>query len=339
MQRINRRWTISGRPVGRDVTEADFRLETGDAVAPKAGEVLVRVDTLAFEPAMKGWMENIGGYVARTEIGDMMRGNGIGTVIESAAPDMPVGTTVLGPVGWQEYATLPASALERIEGPAPPTAHLGVLGLVGLTAYCGLKHIAQPFVGDTVVVTGAAGGVGAIVVQLAKIAGCKVIGIAGGAEKVRLLTEELGADAAIDYRTADIAAELKRLAPGGIDVVWDNVGGTILNAILGNLALNARVAICGGISRSKTGGMPVGPENYFNLVFKRATMRGFILNDYEADYPVARARLAQWLAEGRLVAREDVQTGFENAPKALMRLFSGANVGKQLLRLETKEAA
>lgn len=339
MERINRRWVIADRPVGRDVTEADFRIEQTTVTPPAEREVLVRVDLLAFEPAMKGWMENIGGYVAPTAIGDMMRGSGIGTVIESAAPDLPVGTVVLGPFGWQEYAILPASTVERIEGDAPPSAHLGVLGVVGLTAYCGLKHVARPFPGDTMVVTGAAGGVGALVVQLAKIAGCRVIGIAGGAEKTRFLTDELGADAAIDYRQADVGAELKRLAPGGVDVVWDNVGGTILNIILGQLALNARVAICGGISRSKTGGMPVGPENYFNLVFKRATMQGFILNDYEADFPVARARLSRWLAEGRLVAREDVQHGFENAPRALMRLFSGANVGKQLLRLNAAGVA
>lgn len=337
MNRINRRWTIADRPVGRDVNEADFKLEQGEARAPGEGEVLVRVDTLAFEPAIKGWMENIGGYVARTEIGDMMRGNGVGTVVESSDVGLPVGAQVIGPMGWQEYATLPVGALERVADDAPPSAQLGVLGVVGLTAYCGLKHIAQPFAGDTVVVTGAAGGVGAIVVQLAKIAGCRVIGIAGGAEKCALLTGELGADAAIDYKNGDISAELKRLAPGGVDVVWDNVGGTILNEILAHLAMNARVAICGGISRSKTGGMPVGPSNYFNLVFKRATMRGFILNDYEADYPVARARLAAWLKDGRLVAREDVQEGFENAPKTLMRLFSGANVGKQLLRLNHGE--
>jgi hypothetical protein len=333
MDRINRRWVIADRPVGRDVTEADFRLEQGDARAPGEGEVLVQVDLLAFEPAMKGWMENIGGYVARTELGDMMRGSGVGTVIESAAPRLPIGTKVIGPFGWQEYATVPAESVQALDGDIPPSAHLGVLGVVGLTAYCGLKHVAQPFAGDTMVVTGAAGGVGAVVVQLAKIAGCRVIGIAGGAEKTKLLIDELGADAAIDYRSADVGAELKRLAPDGIDVVWDNVGGTILNTILAHLALNARVAICGGISRSKTGGMPVGPENYFNLVFKRATMRGFILNDYEADFPVARARLSRWLADGRLVAREDVQHGFENAPRTLMRLFSGANVGKQLLRL------
>ncbi len=338
MERINRRWVIAGRPVGRDVTEADFRLEQEPVRAPAEGEVLVQVDLLAFEPSMKGQMENIGGYAARTEIGDLMRGAGTGTVIESNAPRLPVGTAVIGPFGWQEYATMPADQVEALSGDAPASAHLGVLGVVGLTAYCGLKHVAKPFPGDTMVVTGAAGGVGAIVVQLGKIAGCRVIGIAGGAEKTRLLIDECGADAAIDYRNENIGEALKRLAPDGVDVVWDNVGGTILNDVLAHLALNARVAICGGISRSKTGGMPVGPENYFNLVFKRATMEGFLLNDYAADFPVARARLSRWLAEGRLVAREDVQEGFENAPRALMRLFSGANMGKQLLRLRGEAA-
>jgi NADPH-dependent curcumin reductase CurA len=333
MAGINRRWTIAGRPVGRDVTEDDFALVEGERHAPGEGEVLVRVDLLAFEPAMKGWMENIGGYVARTEIGDMMRGSAVGTVIESRAEAVPVGATVLGPFGWQEYATVEGAAVQVLDDAVPPSAHLGLLGVVGLTAYFGMKHVGQPFPGDTVVVTGAAGGVGAIVVQIAKIAGCRVIGIAGGADKCRMLTQELGADAAIDYKAQDIAAELARLAPDGIDVVWDNVGGVILNDILAHLALHARVVICGGISRSKTGGMPVGPSNYFNLVFKRATMRGILLNDYESEFAAGRARLARWLADGRLVAREDVQHGFENAPRTLMRLFSGANVGKQLLRM------
>ena len=333
MAAINRRWTIAGRPVGRDVTEEDFALAQDETRAPDDGEILVRVDLLAFEPAMKGWMENIGGYAARTEIGDMMRGTAVGTVIESRAETVPVGATVLGPFGWQEYATLPAAMVEVLDDAVPPSAHLGLLGIVGLTAYFGMKHVGQPFPGDTVVVTGAAGGVGAVVVQIAKIAGCRVIGVAGGAEKCRMLTAELGADAAIDYKAQDISAELARLAPHGVDVVWDNVGGVVLNDILAHLALHARVVICGGISRSKTGGMPVGPSNYFNLVFKRATMRGILLGDYESEFAVGRYRLAAWLAEGRLVAREDIQDGFENAPRTLMRLFSGANIGKQLLRL------
>ena len=339
MTLINRRWTIAGRPVGRDVNEADFKLEQGEAQDPADGQVLVRVDLLAFEPSMKGQMENIGGYAARTEIGDTMRGAAIGTVAASHAESVPVGATVLGPFGWQEYATVPASAVRILDAAVPPSAHLGVLGVVGLTAYFGMKHVGQPFPGDTLVVTGAAGGVGAVVVQLAKLAGCRVIGVAGGAAKCRMLTDELGADEAIDYKAQDLSAELARLAPDGVDVVWDNIGGVMLNDILAHLALHARVVICGGISRSKTGGMPVGPSNYFNLVFKRATMRGILLNDYESEFAAGRARLAAWLAAGKLVAREDVQVGFENAPKTLMRLFSGANVGKQLLRLKEGQGA
>ena len=176
-----------------------------------------------------------------------------------------------------------------------------------------------------------------IVAQLARIGGCRVIGVAGGADKCRMLVDDYGLDAAIDYRSANFAEDVAKVAPGGIDVVWDNVGGTILNTLLGNLAMGARVVICGGISRSKTGGMPVGPENYFNLVFKRATMRGFILMDHENLFDEARRRMSGWLADGRLIAREDIQEGFENAPRTLMRLFSGKNVGKQLLRLTTKE--
>lgn len=334
MQLRNRQWKIAGRPAGRDVTEADFARDEVPARAPDDGEVLVRVDLLAFEPAMKGWMENIGGYVARTEIGDVMRGSGVGTVIESRAPGFTPGMQVTGPLGWQDYATLAAGELRVVSNPARPSDDLGVLGIVGLTAYCGLKAIGQPFPGDTVMITGAAGAVGSIVGQIARIGGCRVIGVAGGPDKCRMLVEEYGLDAAIDYRADDFAAQVAAHAPTGIDVVWDNVGGTILNTLLGNLAMNARVVICGGISRSKTGGMPVGPENYFNLVFKRATMRGFILNDHEALFDEARRRMGQWLADGRLVAREDVQHGFDNAPRTLMRLFSGANTGKQLLRFE-----
>lgn len=339
MARINRRWVIAGRPVGRDVTEADFRLEHGEARAPGEGEVLVRADMLAFEPSMKGQMENIGGYAARTEIGDTMRGLATGTVVESRSAAVPVGAIVFGQLGWQEYATVPAATLQVFDDPDIAIAHLGVLGVVGLTAYFGMKHVARPFPGDTVVVTGAAGGVGAVVVQIARLCGCRVIGIAGGAEKCRMLAGDLGADAAIDYKAQDITGELARLAPKGVDVVWDNVGGVMLNDILAHLALHARVVICGGISRSKTGGMPVGPSNYFNLVFKRATMSGILLNDYEQEFEEGRARLADWLATGRLLARDDIQEGFENAPRTLMRLFSGANVGKQLLRFRTEDAA
>ena len=330
---LNRQWTIAARPVGRDVVESDFAMHEGPAATPGPGQVVVKVELLGFDPALKGWMENIGGYVAPTEIGDVMRGSGIGTVVDSGDSGLAVGATVIGPLGWQDYATLAARELRVIERDDQMSAHLGVLGTTGLTAFLGLQRIGKPFPGDTMVVTGAAGAVGSIVGQIGKIGGCRVIGIAGGADKCAMLTDELGFDAAIDYKAGPIGDQLRSLLPDGIDVLWDNVGGTMLDTLLGRIALNARVVICGGISRSKTGGMPVGPSNYFNLVFKRATMEGFILNDFEASYDRARQHIKAWIADGRLQSREDVQVGLENAPRALMRLFEGGNRGKQLLRL------
>lgn len=329
----NRQWRIAARPIGRDVVEADFAWGEGDAVAPRDGELLVRVRMLGFDPALKGWMENIGGYVAPTEIGDVMRGRGIGEVVVSRDPRFAPGDTVIGQLGWQDLATVAAADVAPIVDDGQLTAHLGVLGTTGLTAYCGLSHVGQPFPGDTVVITGAAGATGSVVGQIARIGGCRVIGIAGGTEKCRWLVDELGFDAAIDYRLGTVRQELKALAPDGIDVLWDNVGGALLDDLLAHIAMNARVVICGGISRSKTGGMPLGPANYFNIVFKRATMRGFILNDFSADFDRARMRLKGWIADGRLRAREDVQHGLENAPRTLMRLFEGRNLGKQLLKV------
>jgi NADPH-dependent curcumin reductase CurA len=196
-----------------------------------------------------------------------------------------------------------------------------------------LQKIGKPFPGDTVVVTGAAGATGSVVGQIAKIGGCKVIGIAGGADKCAWLVKELGFDAAVDYKGENVRARVKELAPGGINVLWDNVGGKILNSLLGEIAMHARVVICGGISRYETGQMPAGPENYFNLVFKRATMSGFILTDWASEFPSARQRLLQWIREEKLHYKEDIQHGLENAPRTLMRLFSGANFGKQLLKV------
>jgi NADPH-dependent curcumin reductase CurA len=208
---------------------------------------------------------------------------------------------------------------------------LSILGTTGMTAWCGLFKIGRPIAGDTVLVSGAAGATGSIVGQLARLAGCRVIGIAGGQEKCDWLVEEAGYDAAIDYKAGDLRARLKELAPKGIDVIFDNVGGTILNDMLGQIATGARVIICGGISRYETGTLPVGPQNYFNLVFRRASMTGFIVIDWASEFPQIRKRMADLVHAGRLVYREDVQHGFENAPATLQRLFSGSNRGKQIL--------
>jgi NADPH-dependent curcumin reductase CurA len=333
MVNSNRQWLINGRPRGRPLQDDDFKWVETPVREPGEGEVLVRTLYLSFDPAQKGWMENIGGYVAPTEIGEVMRGSGVGEVVASGAPGLAVGDKVTGMLGWQAYATLPARELTKVADDELLTANLGVLGTTGMTAFFGLNKIGKPFPGDTLVITGAAGATGSVVGQIGKIAGCRVIGVAGGEAKRRWLVDELGFDAAVDYKAGNVRAQIAELAPGGVDVLWDNVGGPIFNDLLSQIALHARVVVCGGISRYELGDMPAGPQNYFNLIFKRAHMEGFIVLDYMAEYPWARARMADWIRQGRLRFKEDVQHGLENAPRTLGRLFQGENFGKQLLKI------
>ena len=328
-----REWRLAAHPRGRPIADGDLTLH--DVAMPVAGPggMLLATRIIGFDPAQKGWMENVADYVAPMAIGEVMRGSAITEVIASNDGRFAVGQMLAGSTGWREHLVHDGQGLVPTDPAMPPSAMLSLLGTTGMTAWCGLFKIGKPQPGDTVVVSGAAGATGSIVGQLARIAGCRTIGIAGGAEKCDWLVTEAGYDAAIDYKAGDIAAQLKALAPGGVDVVFDNVGGAILNAMLGNIATGARVVICGGISRYETGTMPAGPQNYFNLVFRRASMAGFIVIDWAAEFPALRRRLASFAAEGRLTYREDVQHGFENAPATLQRLFSGANRGKQLLAL------
>lgn len=328
-----RQWLINERPFGRHLEDNDFKAAEGPVRAPEPGEVLLRTLYLGFDPALKGWMENVASYVDPTNIGDVMRGSGVAQVVRSNDPKFQEGDIVSGQIGWQEFPTVAAAGLSRTPNGVSPTAALGVLGTTGMTAYFGLLDVGKPIAGDTLVVSGAAGATGSVAGQIGKIAGCRVIGVAGGAAKCAWLVDELGFDAAIDYKTENIRERLKQLAPGGVNVFYDNVGGPVLNEVLACLAMRARVVICGGISRHSTGGKTLGPENYFNIVFMRARMEGFILFDYAARYPEAQSRLAAWIREGRLQYKEDIQIGFENAPRALMRLFQGENFGKQLLKV------
>jgi NADPH-dependent curcumin reductase CurA len=333
MSLVNRQWLINGRPNGRGLEDSDFKWVETAPRDPGEGEVLVRTLTLSFDPAQKGWMENIANYVAPTEIGEVMRGSGVGEVVASKASHIAVGDKVTGMLGWQDYATLAAKDLNKVADDDLLTANLGVLGTTGMTAFFGLNKIGKPFAGDTLVITGAAGATGSVVGQIGKIAGCRVIGVAGGEAKCKWLVDDLGFDAAVDYKAGGVRQQLKALAPKGIDVLWDNVGGVVFNDLLSQLALHARVVVCGGISRYELGQMPAGPENYFNLIFQRATMEGFIVLDWASQFPWARERLAGWIRDGRLRYKEDVQHGLENAPRTLMRLFAGENFGKQLLRV------
>ena len=334
---MNRRWLIAARPLGRAVTEADFRLDSVPVASPAEGQLLLRTLYLGFDPALKGRMDNIAGYAVPTEIGGVMPGTGVGEVIESRAPGFARGDLVIGESGWEEFPVVDAASVAPVPKGLSPAAVLGAAGMTGRTAYFGLLYVGRPRVGDTLVISGAAGAVGSVVGQLGKIAGCRVIGIAGGAEKCAWLTGELGFDAAIDYKAGPVRRRLKELCGQGIDIVFDNVGGEILNDCLARVTFGARVVICGGISRYDAdprdpNQMPPGPRNYFNVVFTQATIQGFLVHHFESLYPVADARLSRLLADGALKNPVDIQAGFENAPRTLLRLFRGENRGKQLLK-------
>ncbi|HLY56239.1 MAG TPA: NADP-dependent oxidoreductase [Stellaceae bacterium] len=329
----NRQWRIAARPLRRPLAEADFAWHEEPASAPPDGQVLVRALYLGFDPAQKGWMENVSDYVPPTEIGDVMRAFGVGEVVTSRSGAFAAGDKVTGFLGWQDYALVEAAALTKVPDDELLTANLGVLGVTGYTALLGLHKIGRPFPGDTMVVTGAAGGVGSLVGQLGKIAGCRVIGIAGGREKCDWLVGELGFDAAVDYKSTEVRKALRGLAPDGVDIVWDNVGGKVLNDLLARLAQHGRVVVCGAISIYSEAALPPGPANYMNLVFKRARMEGFIVLDHEDEFPWARERLVRLLRDGRLKYAEDVRSGLENAPHTLLRLFDGSNRGKQILKV------
>lgn len=334
MTTTTRQWHLAAHPRGRPLENGDLALVTVTLPDPASGQMLLRTRWLGFDPAQKGWMENVADYVAPMAIGDVMRGTAITEVVASTNGAFPVGTQLSGMTGWSEYVLHDGKGLTPVQEGISPSAMLSILGLTGVTAWCGLFKIGQPIAGDVVLVSGAAGATGSIVGQLAKIAGCSTIGIAGGPEKCAWLTQEAGYDHAIDYKSESIRERLKELAPGGVNIVYDNVGGRILDDMLARIATGARVVICGGISRYETGSLPAGPQNYFNLIFRRARMEGFIVLDWESEFPAIRKRLTQLIAAGRLTWQEDIQHGFENAPATLGRLFTGANRGKQLLKVD-----
>ena len=316
------------------VKRSDFEFITVPAGEPGAGEVLVRVLYLSLDPAMRGWMNEGKSYVAPVGLGEVMRAGGVGRVVKSNDPTLADGDLVVGMTGIQDYVVSKAAGLRKIDPQvAPLPRYLGALGMTGLTAYFGLLDIGQPKEGETVVVSAAAGAVGAVVGQIAKIKGCRVIGIAGGAAKCSYIVDELGFDAAVDYKNEDVRKALARHCPKGIDVYFDNVGGEILETALSLLARRARVIICGAISQyNSTTGM-AGPRNYMSLLVNHALMEGFVVFDYADRYPEGMKALAGWTIEGKLKAREDVVDGLDTFPETLLKLFQGENFGKLVIKV------
>jgi NADPH-dependent curcumin reductase len=334
MPQINRQVRLAARPSGLPRRD-DFEFTSEAVPAPGAGEFVVAVSHLSMDPAMRGWMNAGRSYVPPVEIGAVMRAGGIGRVTASEHPGFAVGDKVSGTFGVQEYALSDGRGVLTLDTSlAAPTAYLGVLGMTGLTAYFALLDVGRPKEGDTVVVSGAAGAVGSVAGQIAKIKGCRVIGIAGGPEKCRVVIEEFGFDAAIDYRMPGLRKTLRELAPGGVDVYFDNVGGDILDDVLTCLARHARVIICGAISQYNENERR-GPANYQMLVVARASMTGMLVFDYADRYPEAMTELAGWYRAGRLVAHETVVQGsVEDFPETLLMLFEGTNTGKLILALD-----
>lgn len=330
----NRRVVLASRPDG--IPQAEH-FDIREAAVPELaqGELLVRNEYLSVEPAMRGWVNAVANYSDAVGIGEVMRAFSAGEVVASRHPRYAVGDHVMGMLGWQEYSVTDGAAIRRkvTEPDLPLSLSLGVLGINGITAYFALNEVAQPRAGDTVVVSTAAGAVGSAVGQIAGLAGCRTIGIAGGAEKVRICLEEFGFDFAVDYKAPDFAQKLANACAGGVDIYHDNTGGPVSDAVLPHLARGARVVICGTASVASWDPWPSGPRPERHLLNKAARMQGFLVWDYEHRYEEAVARLAGWVRDGRLRYREDIVEGLEQAPGSIAELYEGRNAGKRLIRL------
>ena len=334
MNQMNHQVRLAARPVGA-VKASDWSRAEEAVRAPAPGEIVVKVLYLSLDPAMRGWMnDNKASYIPPVGLGEVMRALGVGRVVASNNAGFAVGDHVTGLLGAQEYAVTDGNGLFKVDPRlAPLPVYLGTLGMPGLTGYFGLLEVGKPNAGDTVVVSGAAGAVGSVVGQVAKIKGARVVGIAGGADKCRYLVEELGFDAAIDYKRENVAAALAQHCPKGIDVFFDNVGGDILDAALTRLARGARVVICGAISQYNNTTPVKGPANYLSLLVQRATMTGIVVADYYPRAGQAMMEMGGWIASGKLKTREDVVQGLDRFAEAFDMLFSGANQGKLVLQV------
>jgi NADPH-dependent curcumin reductase CurA len=332
----NRQWLLAARPQGI-IKESDFRWNETSVPPLKDGQVVVRNLAFSFDPTQRGWM-SMDTYMPAIPLGQTMKAGTIGQVVDSKRPGFAKGDLVQGLFGWEDYTVNGGEGLmglQKLPAGTDPVLALSLLGTTGLTAYFGTLAVGAVKSGDTFVVSGAAGATGSVSGMIAKIKGCRVVGIAGGREKCDWLLKEAGFDAAIDYKSENVGEALSKGCPQGINVYFDNVGGEILDHALARLAHGARVVLCGAISQYNNLGerTPVGPKNYFNLIMQGARMEGFLVFHFLARYPEAIAEMSKWYAEGKLKNEVDLQQGLENAPKTIIRLFTGANFGKQLLKL------
>ncbi|MEN8821395.1 MAG: NADP-dependent oxidoreductase [Abyssibacter sp.] len=332
MTETNRQYLLKSRPVGM-VGAEHFEFAESPAPAPGEGELLVRNLYISLDPAMRGWLNEGKSYVPPVGIGEVMRAMSVARVVASSHPKFAEGDVVSGIFGVQDYAVSDGKGVVKVDPSlAPLPRYLGTLGMPGMTAYFGLLEIGKPAAGETVVVSGATGAVGQVVGQVAKIKGCRVVGIAGGPEKCRHAVDELGYDACVDYKSENVKKALRGHCPDGVDVYFDNVGGEILDAVLTQLAMHARIVICGAISQYNSTEVQ-GPKNYMSLLVNRASMTGMVVFDYAKRYGDAVNDLASWLAKGEMSSQEHVIEGLDQFPNALLKLFTGENFGKLVLKV------
>ncbi|MDT8320338.1 MAG: NADP-dependent oxidoreductase [Xanthomonadales bacterium] len=331
MSMENKRILLASYPIGRPALD-NWTMEMVPTETPSEGEFLAEVLYISLDPAMRGWIREGKSYIEPVAIGAVMRAGGVARVIDSKHPKFAAGDYVVGTTGVQKYWLSDAAGVRKVDpGAAPLPKYLSALGMPGMTAYFGILDVAAIREGETVLVSGAAGAVGSLVGQIAKIKGCRVIGIAGGEQKCRYLIEDIGFDGAIDYKAEALYPAIKKHCPQGIDVYFDNVGGETLDAALAFLRLRGRVALCGAISQYNATGPIRGPENYLSLLVNRARMEGFIVFDFEPEYPRGIKDMARWMGEGRLHSREHIVKGLETFPETLLMLFDGRNEGKLIL--------
>ena len=333
MNLINHKFELAARPLGMP-KRSDWNYKEEPVRELGDGELLVKILYISLDPAMRGWMNEGKSYVPPVGIGEVMRALALGRVFASRNAGFAVGDHIYGPLGVQEFAISGGSSIAKLDPrTAPLPVYLSVLGMPGMTAYFALLDVGKPQPGQTVVVSGAAGAVGSVVGQIATIKDCRVVGIAGGAKKCGYVLNELGFDAVIDYKAEDLVKSLQKHCPRGIDIYFDNVGGDTLNIALAQLARGARVVICGAISQYNNTTPIKGPSNYLSLLINRASMTGFLVSDYTARYGEAAREMAGWMAQGKLKSREDIVEGLETFPDTLLKLFTGENFGKLMIKV------